>query len=49
MNAELEAVTRDAFEFPLNCRTLYQMAFGVLRKEFPGFFINLKDFSVFSG
>ena len=47
MNAELEAVTRDAFEFPLNCRTLYQMAFGVLRKEFSGFFINLNNDSDF--
>jgi len=30
MNADLEAVTRDAIGFPVNCRTLYQMAFGVL-------------------
>lgn len=43
MNADLEAVTRDAFKFPLNCRTLYQMAFGVLRKEFPAFFINVNQ------
>ena len=45
MNADLEAVTRDAVGFPINCRTLYQMAFGVLRKELPGLFINVnKDF-----
>ena len=40
MNAGLEAVTRDTFKFPLSCRTLYQMAFGVFRKEFPALFIN---------
>jgi len=45
MNVGLEAVTREVFGFPLNCRTLYQTAFGVLRKEFPAFFINIdQDF-----
>ena len=43
MNVALEAVTTEVFGFPLDCRTLYQMAFGVLRKEFPAFFINIKQ------
>ncbi|KIL56589.1 hypothetical protein M378DRAFT_16983 [Amanita muscaria Koide BX008] len=43
MNENLEAVTQDVFGFPINFRTLYQMAFGVLRKEFPAFFINVNQ------
>ena len=41
MNADLEEVSKDTFGFPLTCRTLHSMAFGVLRKDFPGLFEDL--------
>jgi hypothetical protein len=45
MNADLEAVTKDAFGFPLTCRSLYHMVFGALKKDFPGLFTDLgQDF-----
>ena len=43
MDADLQAVSKDTFGFPLTCRALYHMVFGVLRKDFPGLFTDLSQ------
>jgi hypothetical protein len=47
MNADLEAITRNTLGSPIDGAMLYQMAFGVLRKEFPALFINITHDSSF--
>ncbi|KAN0141542.1 hypothetical protein V8E53_000004, partial [Lactarius tabidus] len=43
MNADLEVITKEAFGFPITCRNLYHIVFGVLRKDFPSLFTDLSQ------
>ena len=43
MDANLQVVSKDTFGFPLTCRALYHMVFGILQKDFLGLFTDLSQ------